>query len=98
MLAMFRRGPFYNYLSIYLRHFLGLSVAETTLFATLPMALNIFFQTFVWGLGLSDGLPLGRRDHLDRPGVTGGPHHRPTGRAQARPKRALTAERLGIIL
>jgi MFS family permease len=46
---MFRRGLFYNYLSIYLRHFLGLSVTETTLFATLPMALNIFCQTFVWG-------------------------------------------------
>jgi MFS family permease len=49
VLAMFRRGLFYNYLSIYLRHFLGLSVTETTLFATLPMALNIFCQTFVWG-------------------------------------------------
>lgn len=49
VLAMFRRGLFYNYLSIYLRHFLGLSVTETTLFATLPMALNICFQTFVWG-------------------------------------------------
>jgi MFS family permease len=40
---------FYSYLSIYLRHFLGLSVTETTLFATLPMILNIVFQTFVWG-------------------------------------------------
>jgi MFS family permease len=49
VLAMFRRGLFYNYLAIYLRHFLGLSVTETTLFATLPMALNIFFQTFIWG-------------------------------------------------
>jgi MFS family permease len=49
MLAMFRRGLFYSYLSIYLRHFLGLSVTETTLFATLPMAVNIIFQTFVWG-------------------------------------------------
>ena len=49
MLAMFRRGLFYSYLSIYLRHFLGLSVTETTLFATLPMVMNIFFQTFVWG-------------------------------------------------
>ncbi|MEA1946579.1 MAG: MFS transporter [Thermodesulfobacteriota bacterium] len=36
-------------LSIYLRHFLGLSVTETTLFATLPMVVNIVFQTFVWG-------------------------------------------------
>ena len=49
MLAMFRRGLFYAYLSIYLRHFLGLSVTETTLFATLPMLFNIGFQTFCWG-------------------------------------------------
>jgi MFS family permease len=49
-MAMFRRGLFYSYLSIYLRHFLGLSVTETTLFATLPMVLNIVFQTFVWGV------------------------------------------------
>lgn len=46
---MFRRGLFYSYLSIYLRHFLGLSVTETTLFATFPMVINITFQTFVWG-------------------------------------------------
>lgn len=52
-LAMFRRGLFYTYLSIYLRFFLGLSVTETTLFATFPMILNIAFQTFVWG-GISD--------------------------------------------
>lgn len=49
MLAMFRRGMFYAFLSIYLRHFLGLSVTETTLFATGPMIANILFQTFVWG-------------------------------------------------
>ncbi|MFX0064298.1 MAG: MFS transporter [Candidatus Hermodarchaeota archaeon] len=49
ILAMFRRGLFYSYLSIYLRSFLGLSVTETTLFATLPMILNITSQTFVWG-------------------------------------------------
>ena len=49
MIAMFRRGLFYTYLSIYLRHFLGLSVTETTLFATLPMFMNVVFQTFVWG-------------------------------------------------
>lgn len=48
-LAMFRRGLFYSYLSIYLRHFLGMSVTETTLFATLPMVMNIAFQAFVWG-------------------------------------------------
>jgi MFS family permease len=52
-LAMFRRSLFYSYLSIYLRHFLGLTVTETTLFATFPMVLNIVFQTFVWG-GISD--------------------------------------------
>ena len=50
MIAMFRRGLFYSYLSVYLRHFIGLSVTETTLFATLPMVLNIVFQTFVWGV------------------------------------------------
>ena len=49
MLAMFRRGLFYCYLSIYLRHNLGLSVTETTLFATMPMLSNILFQTFIWG-------------------------------------------------
>ncbi len=49
MLVMFRRGLFYTYLSIYLRHYLGLSVTETTLFATLPMLANVLCQTFVWG-------------------------------------------------
>jgi MFS family permease len=49
ILVMFRRGLFYTYLSIYLRHYLGLSVTETTLFATLPMLANVFCQTFVWG-------------------------------------------------
>jgi len=53
ILAMFRRGLFYSYLSVYLRFFLGLSVTETTFFATFPMILNIIFQTFVWGV-LSD--------------------------------------------
>ena len=48
-LAMFRRGLFYAYLSIYLRYHLELSVTETTLFATLPMLLNILSQTFIWG-------------------------------------------------
>ena len=48
-LAMFRRGLFYAYLSIYLRYFLGLSVTGTTLFATLPMIFNILSQTFIWG-------------------------------------------------
>lgn len=50
---MFRRGLFYSYLSIYLRFFLGLSVTETTFFASFPMVLNVLFQTFVWGV-LSD--------------------------------------------
>ena len=52
ILAMFRRGLFYTYLSIYLLK-LGLSVTATTLFATIPMVLSAFFQTFVWG-SLSD--------------------------------------------
>jgi len=59
MLAMFRRGLFYAFLSIYLRHHLGLSVTETTLFATLPMVVNVLAQTFVWGK-VSDRLQLRR--------------------------------------
>ncbi len=50
MLVMFRRGLFYSYLSIYLRHFLGLSVTATTLFATLPMIFNVVCQRYVWGI------------------------------------------------
>ncbi len=49
ILAMFRRGLFYAYLSIYLRYHLGLSVTATTLFATLPMLANIAAQNLVWG-------------------------------------------------
>ncbi|MFW9951299.1 MAG: MFS transporter, partial [Candidatus Thorarchaeota archaeon] len=49
MLAMFRRGLFYTYLSIYLREFLNLTVTETTLYATLPMIMSVVFQNFVWG-------------------------------------------------
>jgi MFS family permease len=49
ILAMFRRGLFYTYLSIYFRDFLGLSVTETTLYATLPMIMSVIFQNFVWG-------------------------------------------------
>jgi MFS family permease len=59
ILAMFRRGLFYAYLSIFLRHFIGLSVTETTLFATVPMVLNILSQTLVWGR-LSDRYQLRR--------------------------------------
>ena len=46
---MFRRGLFYSFLSIYLRSFLGLSVTETTFFATFPMIVNIIFQNFICG-------------------------------------------------
>ncbi len=49
VLAMFRRGLFYSFLSIYLRFYLGLSVTETTFFATFPMIVNVLFQTFIWG-------------------------------------------------
>jgi len=49
MLAMFRRGLFYTYLSIYLRQFLNMSVWETTLYATFPMIMSVIFQNFVWG-------------------------------------------------
>ncbi len=59
MLAMFRRGLFYSFLTIYLRHFFGLSVTETTLFATGPMVMNVLFQTFTWG-PLSDRWQLRR--------------------------------------
>jgi MFS family permease len=59
IIAMFRRGLFYCYLSIYLRHYLGLSVTETTLLATLPMLSNILFQTFIWG-NISDKYQLRR--------------------------------------
>ncbi|MCX8059074.1 MAG: MFS transporter [Spirochaetes bacterium] len=47
--AMFRRGLFYSYMTIYLRYYIGLSITETTLFSTIPMILNSFFQTFIWG-------------------------------------------------
>jgi MFS family permease len=59
ILAMFRRGLFYSYLTIYLRHFLGLSVTATTLFATLPMLVNILSQTLIWGR-ISDRFQLRR--------------------------------------
>ena len=49
LLAMFRRGMFYTYLSIYMRDFLLLTVTETTLYATLPMLMSVIFQNFVWG-------------------------------------------------
>jgi len=49
MLAMFRRGLFYTFLSIYLREFLNLSVWETTLYATLPMIMSVIFQNLIWG-------------------------------------------------
>lgn len=59
ILAMFRRGLFYAYMSVYLRYYLGLSVTETTLFATLPMVFNVLCQSMVWGR-LSDRLQLRR--------------------------------------
>ncbi len=59
MLAMFRRGLFYAYLTIYLRHYLGLSVTATTLFATLPMVINVLSQNFIWGR-ISDHFQLRR--------------------------------------
>ncbi|OHD20318.1 MAG: hypothetical protein A2Y38_13215 [Spirochaetes bacterium GWB1_59_5] len=56
---MFRRGIFYTFLAVYLRSYLGLSVTETTLFETIPMILNVLFQTLVWGR-LTDRLQLRR--------------------------------------
>jgi predicted MFS family arabinose efflux permease len=49
ILVMFRRGLFYSFLSIYLRFYLGLTVTETTLFATFPMIVNVLCQAFLWG-------------------------------------------------
>jgi MFS family permease len=49
MLAMFRRGLFYTYLSIYMREFLTMSVFQTTLYATIPMVMSVIFQNLVWG-------------------------------------------------
>ncbi len=49
ILAMFRRGLFYTYLSLYMIEFLNLSNFEATLYATLPMIMSIIFQNFVWG-------------------------------------------------
>ena len=37
VLVMFRRGLFFTYLSIYLRNYLGMTVTETTFFATFPI-------------------------------------------------------------
>ena len=59
ILAMFRRGLFYTFLSIYLREFLGLSVTETTLFATIPMLVSSLCQMFLWG-AVSDRLQIRR--------------------------------------
>ncbi len=55
ILAMFRRGLFFSYLTIYLRHYLGLSVTATTFFTTLPMIVNVLAQRYAWGI-LSDRL------------------------------------------
>ena len=48
-MAMFRRGIFYFFLSIYLKEFLGVSNTEMTLFATLPMIANVVAQSTIWG-------------------------------------------------
>ncbi|MHA1396908.1 MAG: MFS transporter, partial [Candidatus Heimdallarchaeaceae archaeon] len=48
-MAMFRRGIFYFFLSIYLKEYLHVTNTEMTLFATLPMIANIFSQSFIWG-------------------------------------------------
>ncbi|MBN2157511.1 MAG: MFS transporter [Candidatus Lokiarchaeota archaeon] len=48
-LAMFRRGLFYTFLSIYLRNFLGLTVTATSLYATIPMILSVIGQNLIWG-------------------------------------------------
>ena len=55
LLAMFRRGMFYTYLSQYMIEFLDLDVTIASLYATLPMFMSVIFQNFVWG-PLSDKL------------------------------------------
>jgi len=49
LLAMFRRGMFYTYLSQYMIGPLGFSITAATLYATLPMFISVIFQNFVWG-------------------------------------------------
>ena len=49
LLAMFRRGMFYTYLSLYMAIFLHLDPIIVTLYATLPMIMSVVFQNFVWG-------------------------------------------------
>ena len=49
ILAQFRRGIFYFFLSIYLFEFLKVTYTEMTLFATLPMIANIAAQSGLWG-------------------------------------------------
>ena len=49
LMAMFRRGIFYFFLSIYLKEYLQVTNTEMTLFATLPMIANIASQTGIWG-------------------------------------------------
>jgi len=49
ILAMFRRGIFYFFLSIYLKENLGVTNTEMTLYATLPMVANILTQSTLWG-------------------------------------------------
>ena len=49
LLAMFRRGMFYTYLSIYMAIFLHLDPIIVTLYAALPMTMSVVFQNFVWG-------------------------------------------------
>jgi MFS family permease len=48
ILTYFRRAIVYSFLSIYLR-FLGLSITEVTLMATVGMIANASAQSFLWG-------------------------------------------------
>jgi MFS family permease len=49
VLAFFRRGLFYVFLSLYLHFVLGFTVTESTLFATLSMLASSLAQSFLWG-------------------------------------------------
>ncbi|OLS20601.1 MAG: hypothetical protein HeimC3_39830 [Candidatus Heimdallarchaeota archaeon LC_3] len=49
VLAYFRRGMFYAFLSLYLHFVLGFSVTESTFFATFSMLASSIAQSFIWG-------------------------------------------------
>lgn len=55
LLAYLRRGLFYSFLSIYLHYYLGMTITESTLFATFAMVGSSLAQSLYWG-NISDKL------------------------------------------